>query len=222
MSLNTKKLPRNLSGGLHKPTASAPSTQPRIIVHPAANDDPRQPPSRVAAAAAPSDATGTAQYHQPSHLSALQQRADLQRIRSAHIAPTRTLADLTDVSRAYVRQRATQQALNFGTERSVFRQLQPINVNDSVLELNAAAAAGRKKRKQPPRPFADRDPEPVLADYLRPVAGVRDRYAERYGAEERRPAFEPLGEADFEADVTQAYHVNYEAVCEVFDRLNSI
>lgn len=220
MSLNTKPPPRNLNGaGLNRPppqSTTATTTQPRIIVHPAANDDPRQPPQPIAVA---SDASTHQQYAQPSHLSALQPRAELQRIRRAQPTATRHLNELTDVARTFVRQQATRQALNFRSERTVYRQLQPINVNDSVLELNAAAT--RKPRK-PQRPFADRDPEPVLADYLRPVAAVRDRYAERYAAEEARPKFGALAEADYEAGVTQAYHVNYEAVCEVFDRLNSV
>lgn len=108
------------------------------------------------------------------------------------------------------------QKLNFVSHKPVFRNLQPINVNDSVLELRCGPASGHTKRKSVTR--TDRDPEPVLNDYLQPVerigdqltsAGLLDELAALKTRGGRSPTF------------TAVQDVNYEIVSELFDRLNN-
>lgn len=56
------------------------------------------------------------------------------------------------------------QKLNFPTDKSVYSGLVPINVNDSVLELACPKVRRRKSFTR-----TDKDPEPVLTDYLTPI-----------------------------------------------------
>lgn len=55
--------------------------------------------------------------------------------------------------------------LNFPQDKSVFHGLCPINVNDSVLEIDVQ----KSKRFAVPRKRVEKDPEPNLLDFLDPV-----------------------------------------------------
>lgn len=58
--------------------------------------------------------------------------------------------------------------LNIPNGRNVYKQLAPVNVNDSVLGLDSH---NQRKRTKPRKSTASNvDPEPVLTDYLRPAS----------------------------------------------------
>lgn len=100
------------------------------------------------------------------------------------------------------------QRLNVRTDRTVFHDLIAINVNDSVLELPSATCGQPRKR----RSFTpiDKDPEPVLADYLEPVEMLHHHVTmdEVSDGGQRRPACMRPPHTD-----------NYASVYELFDSL---
>ncbi|KAJ6646193.1 Myosin-VIIa, partial [Pseudolycoriella hygida] len=76
------------------------------------------------------------------------------------------VSDLTPRSKAVVTERITHQ-LNFPAEATIYKKLIPVNVNDSVLE---EIFPKRKKRQEFTR---NKDPEPVLGDYLTPIVPLK-------------------------------------------------
>lgn len=77
-----------------------------------------------------------------------------------------TESDITAPYSALMQEKLTQK-LNFPPDRSVFHGLCPVNVNDSVLEIDIQRK--RRKRYSVPKQRQERDPEPVLQDFLDPV-----------------------------------------------------
>lgn len=73
---------------------------------------------------------------------------------------------ITATSAALMQEKLTQQ-LNFPVNRSVFHGLCPVNVNDSVLEIDIEKTSS--KRFSMPKHRLERDPEPNLQDFLDPV-----------------------------------------------------
>uniref|UniRef100_A0A336M574 CSON010069 protein n=1 Tax=Culicoides sonorensis TaxID=179676 RepID=A0A336M574_CULSO len=71
---------------------------------------------------------------------------------------------VTASSAALAQEKLTHQ-LNFPINKKVFRGLCPVNVNDSVLEADVNQKS-RPIRYAVPTHRSERDPEPVLADFL--------------------------------------------------------
>lgn len=114
------------------------------------------------------------------------------------------------------RLQATQK-LNFVGHKPVFRNLQPINVNDSVLELQCAPTASRMKRK--PFTSTDRDTTPVLSDYLQPVERLSDQLTHAGLADDFKVSRAIGAESTY---LTSIQDVNYDMIAQLFDRLNGI
>lgn len=112
------------------------------------------------------------------------------------------------VLKIYVLHIQASHKLNFVVDRPVFRNLQPINVNDSVLELKCD---GPRRRK----PFvpSNRDPEPVFSDYLLPIERLGDHHIRADDLVGSMPS-------NWDSGSTSGGGVNYANVCELFDRLN--
>ncbi|XP_055598932.1 protein PPP1R35 homolog [Uranotaenia lowii] len=77
-------------------------------------------------------------------------------------APT-SIGELTPKSKKFVKGQITKK-LNFQHDENVFKGLVPVNVNDSIL-----IPTKKKPLKERYTAEAKRDPEPDLADFLRPI-----------------------------------------------------
>lgn len=73
---------------------------------------------------------------------------------------------ITPTAAAIMQEKLTQK-LNFPADRSVFHGLCPVNVNDSVLEIDIEKTCHTKYSV--PKHRLERDPEPQLQDFLDPV-----------------------------------------------------
>lgn len=57
--------------------------------------------------------------------------------------------------------------LNFPSDKTVYKCLVPVNVNDSVLDVRPSSL--RRQSKSKTRVQATKDPEPLLSHYLKPM-----------------------------------------------------
>lgn len=89
--------------------------------------------------------------------------------------------------------------LNFHAEATVFKKLIAVNVNDSVLEEICPKV---KKRKSFTR---DKDPEPVIGDYLIPI----------------QPLELKIKRCDSAIELKETENFNYNRIYEFFNTLNS-
>lgn len=62
--------------------------------------------------------------------------------------------------------------LNFVSNKSIYKHLVPVNVNDSVLEVKPKSKSRRSKL---PAKGHGKDPEPELKDYLEPTERLQHR-----------------------------------------------
>lgn len=102
--------------------------------------------------------------------------------------------------------------LNVRSDRTIFHDLIAINVNDSVLELPSSCRRRRQRSKRRSFRAMDKDPEPVLADYLQPIEMLCHRVTlddVAAAAGQRRPAC-----------MWPPYADNYADVYGLFDSLN--
>uniref|UniRef100_A0A1Q3EWS4 Protein phosphatase 1 regulatory subunit 35 c-terminus n=1 Tax=Culex tarsalis TaxID=7177 RepID=A0A1Q3EWS4_CULTA len=115
---------------------------------------------------APSTATAPApsnKFKQPELHTALNVQKQIEKVQNVKAKAPASIGELTPKSQKFVRNQITRK-LNFQQDDNVFKGLVPVNVNDSVL-IPARKRPLRSKFVAKEK----RDPEPELADFLRPI-----------------------------------------------------
>lgn len=171
--------------------------------------------------------TNAGKYRTPELNTALTMSRKIDKIKAAPIPAVNKLDDLTPRSMAFVRNIVSNtkfpypifntdlqyfilqavQRLNTRTDRTGFHDLVPMNVNDSVLELNCPPLL-RRKTFVP----LDKDPEPVLTDYLEPIETLTHNVTmdEMY----------PDNIHGLAAYIRSPYTENHRDICTLFEELN--
>ncbi|XP_058824915.1 protein PPP1R35 homolog [Topomyia yanbarensis] len=103
-------------------------------------------------------------FKQPELHTALNVRKQIEKVSAVNSKAPTSIGELTPKSKKFVREEITKK-LNFQHDENVFKGLVPVNVNDSVLIPVAKKPIIRAKFVTK----AKRDPEPELADFLRPI-----------------------------------------------------
>ncbi|XP_058450182.1 protein PPP1R35 homolog isoform X2 [Malaya genurostris] len=102
-------------------------------------------------------------FKQPELHTALNVRKQIDEVKNIHSKAPANIGELTPKSKKFVREEVTKK-LNFNHDENVFKGLVPVNVNDSVL------IPIRKKSIRVNYVMREkRDPEPDLAEFLRPI-----------------------------------------------------
>lgn len=65
--------------------------------------------------------------------------------------------------------------LNFVSHKPIYKNLLPINVNDSVLEVRPRSNDARRTKSKAEQ-YANKDPEPNLNDYLVPLQSYKQKH----------------------------------------------
>ncbi|XP_001864281.2 uncharacterized protein LOC6047194 [Culex quinquefasciatus] len=106
----------------------------------------------------------SSKFKQPELHTALNVQKQIEKVQGAKVKAPASIGELTPKSQKFVRNQITRK-LNFQHDDNVFKGLVPVNVNDSVL-IPARKRPLRSKFVAKEK----RDPEPELADFLRPIA----------------------------------------------------
>ncbi|XP_055539397.1 protein PPP1R35 homolog [Wyeomyia smithii] len=107
--------------------------------------------------------TVSGKFKQPELHTALNVCKQIEKIKTTNSAAPTSIGELTPKSKKFVREEITKR-LNFQHDENVFKGLKPVNVNDSVL-IPVTKKPLRTKYVSKEK----RDPEPELADFLRPI-----------------------------------------------------
>lgn len=108
----------------------------------------------------------TKKYHFPELNTALKFSNEIKQVQAGRqndAASQKIIKKILDETNALRKERVTQQ-LNFNAQKSVYHNLIPINVNDSVIQMDAKRIVRRSGLEK-----INKDPEPNLADFLQPV-----------------------------------------------------
>lgn len=131
----------------------------------------------------------SSKYKQPELHTALNVQKQIEKVQGVKAKVPASIGELTPKSQKFVRNQITRK-LNFQHDDNVFKGLVPVNVNDSVL-IPARKRPLRSKFVAKEK----RDPEPELADFLRPIPKCNidfDPYLPPEPAP-RRPNFDNFG-----------------------------
>ncbi|XP_055641291.1 protein PPP1R35 homolog [Toxorhynchites rutilus septentrionalis] len=108
--------------------------------------------------------TNSTKFQQPELHTALNIREKIEKVKTTQTKAPTSIGELTPKSKKFVRDQITRK-LNFQHDENVFKNLVPMNVNDSVL-IPATKKPIRTKYVSKEK----RDPEPELSDFLRPIS----------------------------------------------------
>lgn len=131
----------------------------------------------------------TSKYHLPEPNTALKFSKEIKQIQAGKgttaQASDKILKKIMEETELLRKERVTQQ-LNFPTQKVIFKNLTPINVNDSVIQMDAKKIVPRKSGIEK----SNKDPEPFLADFVDPLPPYKFedlRSTVKFSAETFRP-----------------------------------